>query len=307
MHSAFRKLLGTAYVPLTRFRTAAPVKDYRALTGRGAFLRYARRHPKAWAIDLDERQGMGALMAKALLVRAWAEAEGRKVAVRSTNPLYSGGEDIFARWFADLATDATAAAMPRSAARYFERFILQRDLSLAEAQGYFAVMFAPSGELKQLIDAVVPEDGVDLAIHFRGTDKLLETGAPPEDAMLALLRDHTEESAPRTVFLATDELGFARTVAAVLPGATITRYDLADVPAGTARHFSAMPPADKAKEALVNMFCLARAPLLIRTSSYLSAMAALANPAQRTVTVNREAVTERTFPEAQILAREQTP
>ena len=306
MHPAIRKLLGPAYEPFTRLRTAAPVKDYRALTGRGAFLRYARRHPDAWAIDLNERQGMGALMAKALLVRAWAEAEGRAVTVRSTNPLYSTGEDIFARWFSGSSSGEAIVAMPRNAARYFERFILKRELGLADAQRHFAAMFAPSAEPAKLIDRVALKEGFDLAVHFRGTDKLLETGAPPRDAMLALLRHHAEQSAPRTVFLATDEPGFARAAAAVLPGATITRYDLGDVPAGTARHFSAMPPADKAKEALVNMFCLARAPLLIRTSSYLSAMAALANPAQRTITVNREAVTERTFPEAQILAREQT-
>ena len=249
---------------------------------------------------------MGALMAKALLVGAWAEAEGYEVAVRSTNPLYSGGEDILGRWFTGFGNGGAVAAVPRRAARYFERFVLKRELSFAEAQRHFAAMFAPSAELTKLIGEVAPTEGFDLAVHFRGTDKLLETGAPPRDAMLALLRGHAEQSPTRTVFLATDEPGFARAAASALPSATITRYDLRDVPEGTARHFSAMPPADKAKEALVNIFCLARAPLLIRTSSYLSAMAALANPAERTVTVNREAVTARTFPEAQILAREQT-
>jgi len=89
------------------------------------------------------------------------------------------------------------------------------------------------------------------------------------------------------------------------PGPPSPPTTSAPSPPGTPRHFSALSPADKALEALVNIHALARAPVCIRTSSYLSAISALVAPAMRTVTVNRTIGRAAPFPEAELLACEQ--
>jgi hypothetical protein len=106
------------------------------------------------------------------------------------------------------------------------------------------------------------------------------------------------------VFLATDDAGFARTIRQRWPRIVFTSYDLGEVAEGKARHFSDLGVDDKAKEALVNMFLLARAPVCVRTMSYMSSFVRLINPDIRTVTVNKRIGADTPFPERQILELE---
>jgi len=106
------------------------------------------------------------------------------------------------------------------------------------------------------------------------------------------------------VFLATDDATFAAALRAAMPGLDYTSYDLGEVESGLARHFSNLSPTDKALEALVNIFLIARAPVCVRTSSYMSAVSALANPGMRTVTINQTIGQSPPFPEHEVLERE---
>ena len=103
--------------------------------------------------------------------------------------------------------------------------------------------------------------------------------------------------------MASVEPGFVAQLARRYPKADILTYDLGEVPSGIARHISSLPPGDKAREALVNILLLGRAPLCVRTSSAFSAIARIAAPQMRTITVNVGG-RSRAFPEAQVLAEE---
>ena len=109
----------------------------------------------------------------------------------------------------------------------------------------------------------------------------------------------------RRVFLATDDAVFAQLVRQRWRNIAFTSFDLGEVDDGQARHFSDLPPPDRAIEALVNMFVLARAPVCYRTMSYLSSFCALINPSTETVTINGVINHATPFPERLLLEVEE--
>jgi hypothetical protein len=76
-------------------------------------------------------------------------------------------------------------------------------------------------------------------------------------------------------------------------------------PDDTPRHFSSMAARNRAVESLVNIFLLARSPVIVRSSSYMSAISVLANPSMKTITLDKNLTGRQIFPEYEIIAAEQ--
>jgi len=304
MNPRLRQALGPAYPHLLRLKCSRPLVLARSVPGALPYALARIRRQPLW-VDLPNPVGMGALISHALLLHAHFARTGKAGHVSATGPLYSArGEDVFAAFFSRPPPPAAAPLGPL-AAEFLINLRRAPHLPLAEAQALLARHFQPNARLAQAIDAACGPHPFDATIHFRGTDKVLESGAVAHAPMLAAIRRELPGHAEPRLFLATDDPAFAAALRAEWPLAAITSYDLGAVPPGTPRHFSALSPADKALEALVNIHALARAPVCIRTSSYLSAISALVAPAMRTVTVNRTIGRAAPFPEAELLAREQ--
>ncbi len=282
-------------------RHARVARSLRAMPG---FLPYRslRRSKLPLLIDIESNIGMGAILSFALRIHSWAAREGIDVAVVSSSPLYSEGGDIFARYFERPAT-GTRRAVPHLAREWIYQNELPWQVSPSETYELFGRLFVANARLLSLLDhAAGGAAPFDLSIHFRATDKYLETGVVDTEHVLETARPYLEQAS--RVFLATDDAGFARTIRQRWPKVSFISYDLGEVEAGKARHFSNLSPQAKADEALVNMFLIARAPICVRTMSYLSSFVRVINPDIRTITVNRRIDAKTPFPELQLLERE---
>lgn len=257
-------------------------------------------------LDLDRPVGLGGLIAHALLLHAWVEDSGTAMAIRATSPLYSpGDDDLFSRWFDRPAPHGSPIGHHAAEHVIWDR--APRHLPLARAERLFAKHFSPGARLKDALAGAEAEIGhFELAIHYRGTDKVLDSGRVAHAAMLDAAHEPLQSAAGSNVFLATDDASFAQALRTAYPAVRFASFDIGEVAEGQPRHFSALSPDDKAIEALVNIFMIARAKRVIRSSSYLSAMARLANPAQHTTTINSTLGHSQPFPEREILDEEQT-
>lgn len=304
MKYSTRKALGPLYPLLIKVKGSAPMVLAAGLAGAVPWYRERRRTAEP-VVDLTSRIGMGALVCHALLLHAWFDRSGVNGRVRSTSPFYSEGqEDVFARWFERPPTEGLPV-LSRMAAEYLIACRRPAHVSLAEAQRLFAAHFRPNAALAQAIAAAADCPQFDLSIHFRGTDKFLESGRVAFEPMFDAIRAVLGQRTVARVFLATDEAEFAAALKCEFPGLACTSYDLGVVAPGVPRVFSDLTPSDKALESLVNVFLLARAPVCVRTSSYLSAIAPLVNPDLRTVTINQTLSRNLPFPERQLVEREQ--
>lgn len=307
MGRTMSKLLGPAYPFYIKARTSEPVRALAAATGAPAYWRSRRAHPGMLAVDVDGRRGMGAVIANVLLLHALAEDEGLAPAIVSTNPLYTrrGAGDFLREYFERPAAPGGVPPVRGNATSWVEREVAPRHIPFERAAALFARHFAPGAAVREAVAATLgARDGFDLSVHFRGTDKVFESGRLDAPAMLEAL-DEAIGAGGREVFLATDESAFEAAVRKRFPRCRFTTYNLGEVSVGVPRHFSPLDPATKALEAIGNIFLLAAAPLCLRTSSYLSAISALANPAMATRTINRTLDGSSLFPEREVIAREE--
>lgn len=250
-------------------------------------------------VDLAARIGMGALLAYALRLHAHAELTGRRATIVSTSRLYGTGGDVFGEYF---HRPVPAKGWKPDNALVNEWLLLRAapwTMSLDSAHRLFREHFRPKPVLEQHIG-----EPFDLSIHFRGTDKVAESGFVARDAMLAAIDGFAPARGKgKSIFLATDEPAFELMVRERFPLARFATFNLGEVADGQARHFSKLSPGDKALEALVNVFQIANARVCVRTSSYLSAMSRIVNPDLRTHTINVNRFSQ-IFPEDQILIAE---
>lgn len=303
MTPLLRQAMGPIYPWAMRAKGSRPARVLLAYPGGIPYMAARARDSRRIAIDITSPIGFGAVISHALLLHAFAESAGLTCHVRATSPLYSErGEDILARYFERAPWPRDLAPLRASAREFLIQCIRPAHIPLAEAQRLFFRHFRPSAELRDTIDAAASDvQRFDLAVHFRGTDKFLESGSVDRSAIMALIAAELAGIAAPHIFLATDDTVFATAVRAAFPAARFSSYDLGQVGPGVPRHFSDLAPSDKALEALVNIFLISRAPVCIRTSSYLSSISALANPRQRTVTINRTINKHTPFPEREIL------
>jgi len=234
-------------------------------------------------IDLSGKVGMGALICFALRLHALAEDRGMASTIACTSPLYSDGHDVFARYFHRPAPPEGWKPHSALATHWLMQIAAPYRLPLERAHRLFQSHFSPREQLEELVAG----RSFDVSVHFRGTDKFVESGHVDAAKML----DALEEFLPRRgegcqVFLATDDIAFSVAVRDAFPKAQFSDFELGEVAPGTPRHFAELAPEAKALEALANILLLARAPICVRTASYLSATSAIVNPEMRTLTIN---------------------
>ncbi|CAM5554558.1 hypothetical protein FALB51S_00089 [Frigidibacter albus] len=277
------------------------VRELKVYPGYPAF-RAARRSGETVAFDIRTRMGMGAILSYALRLYAWSETEGVDVQVGSSSPLYSDGGDFFARFFELGEATLDGPALSFAAQEWAFRKEVPQHIPLDEACAQAAQHFRPNNRLRGILDEVRRDAAFDLSIHFRGTDKVLDSGKVDYAPMMAALAPRIGTA--QRIFLATDDAGFSALLRAEYGDRIFVSYDLGEVEDGRPRHFSDMPADLKAQEALVNIFLIASAPLCVRTSSFMSSFSRIVNPALVTHTINKTILAKTPFPERELLAAE---
>ena len=170
---------------------------------------------------------------------------------------------------------------------------------------FFSNRLKPNERLENIISDtekdILP---YDISIHFRSTDKVLESGIVEYQTMSDEIDRYLKKYSNKNIFLAADDGNFRKFLTEKYPEINFSGFDLIDEIPGQPRHFSDANPDEKALEALVNIFLLSRSILLIRTSSYLSSVSILLSENQISKTVNWTNTSDLPFPEKEIFAIE---
>lgn len=241
------------------------------------------------------------MLAYAVILLRHAEDSGLVPVITSSNSLFSRrGEDCISPFLGQAITPAKPV-MPL-------RFRFPQDVNYLGVRMHMpidraAAIFARYLQPTPLLAGRLPDTPqFDLAVHYRGTDKHLEAAPVTRDDMLrAIDRHEAAGGATNTIFLATDDPRFEEWFRQRWSGAT--SFNLAPAVEGP-RHYADFDPVEKLIEAIGNILLIARAKRCIRTSSYLSAMSKVVNPALATLTLNRMWSRNTPFPEHELLQAE---
>lgn len=272
----------------------------------------ARHNYPYFAVDIRARMGMGAVLAHAIVLNRYAETHELIPSIVSTNPLFSRrGRDFLGDYLGPTSASVAHRLKPIRFDNLESVFHLEIEhhVPIAEANRLFWTYLHPKSVITDPVEAVLRDLSIsqfDLSIHYRGTDKFLEGGLVGYEAVERAIARHVHDGGRvDIVFLATDDVRFEAFVRSRLPNTsfvTYTRGHPSDLLAP--RHFSDMAPEDKAIEALVNILLIAHSPMCIRTTSYMSAISKIANPALATETLNRTYRDSRLFPEREVISDE---
>ena len=123
-----------------------------------------------------------------------------------------------------------------------------------------------------------------IGVHYRGSDKWLESNYISYAAAIEVIKQHVQESEVK-LFVATDELGFLEAMQETFGDKVIYT---ASQRSGEHKplHYTCSDGYLQGKEALVDCLLLSKCHLLIRTNSNLSAVSAFFNPHVKIVNLN---------------------
>ena len=302
-----KRMLGPVYPVLVRIKSGDFVTNCLATTGAPAYRRLRRASYGNPPVDIYQRCGIGAVITQALRFYNYADQRSLDTVIISTNPLYAArrGKDFLSDYFERSGIVQSKALRGRAYDWALWR-VIDTHVPLADATRLFNQHFRPNKRVRQAIAEVMGSRAAfDFSVHYRGTDKMLESGQVSEEKIFAAIDDVLLGlDRPADVFLATDDAAFDARIRAQYSACRFTSYNLGSAEPGVARHFSNISADEKALEAIVNIFLIAAAPICIRTSSYLSAISKIANPAMATRTVNITLKGSKLFPEREIINAE---
>lgn len=188
------------------------------------------------------------------------------------------------------------------------------NLNLSEGNSLFFRNYCFSFEIISALEEFIVANQLSkyIAIHFRGTDKILEASSVQVDEYLAHLESVLIGSnyEYETVYLASDDgLALGRLIeriSSTWPNLHIVyQEDIQRSFDGKPVHLKLNSNNEtarlKAFEALLEAILLSKSEILIRNSSFLSSWASVFNPALQVVLLNEPFENKRWFPESAIL------
>jgi hypothetical protein len=294
---------------LIKARWSGPVRAVGSLPN--ALYGRALRHVQSphFFVDIRGMMGMGATLSIAVQVLDHCDRIGTVPYLRFTNPLYSMVRDGYADWLG-LHFDRLRPAPPLDGRRFLivrngewdlGRSTFHPDLTVERAHRLFFDHFDFKPEIVDVANAFFDElPANSLGVHFRGTDKRLETPRVTWSRVVDAIEEERQDSTG-TVFVATDEPEFLDFICDALGPNSVVHLDCQGIySGGRPVHFTDGDPFTKAREALTTMLVLSKFDTCIRTPSHLSAWANIINPAQRIIMLGRPSRSAFVFPDRQI-------
>jgi hypothetical protein len=271
-------------------------------------LRYHARHG-LFPVEIRSNVGLGARLAWCLEVIAYCDERNLAPYFRFSYPSSPRSADYFSPFFQIKGSDDR----PRSFATVSS--IIELDLG----QDYDRVLTTELAHYlitKYLVvrEAVVREvsdfcaqhfrGGRVLGVHYRGTDKTIESPPVPYGTVKRNI-DRYLELYPDTgtIFIATDDADFLESIEGefVRP-AVVFRDDSVRSADTTSVHRSEQTDKyEVTRDALVNCLVLSRCHALLKTSSILSDWSKLFNPALPIIVLNRRYGEHLWFPEREFV------
>lgn len=181
--------------------------------------------------------------------------------------------------------------------------------SFSRAHALWASRFTLSQSVREKVDAATsrfPSDGAVLGIHYRGTDKYLESRPVAPDDMLLFVKDHVQRNKNiAAIFLATDDARFVQLMENSISQLVGDDGQALRLLTNAATRSTDKSPVHKsacaqgmAEEAMLDMLVLSHCDQVLKTASQLSAWAKIFNPRLPIVRIN--ALYNAWFPDAAI-------
>jgi len=274
-----RELSPSAYRTAVRLRRGPPAMKLSGIPGRA----HARRlftEGSAVTVEVGLRQGLGGILSNAAKVLQAAKLHHVDAALSFTSPTYApswGTHDWLECYFERLGSRPEHRPVCQ-----FQHVPVLRAPSPAESAALVWGALRIRDDIAAAAGAAA--QGAFAAVHFRGSDKYIETPQVGADVVLDVVETEMRRAGLDRLFVASDEPRFTDLARARL-GETVFWLPVEAVASsdGTPPHFTDVPGEIKAREALTTMLILARAKLLVKTESHLSEWAATLASDQRVV------------------------
>ena len=241
--------------------------------------RALRRHDRL-AFDIGGKIGLGAILSHAAFALRTGQRRGVDVALRFTSPIYrpdDGPDDWLECYFLRLGSKPNKIPIADSSGLRFD-YNTGRDHALL----WSYLQIRP-----ELVNAAIEltDDAPFVAIHYRGSDKFMESKRVTEEVVLRRADAEMRRHAIDRIFVASDEAAFIERAKDRFGSAAFWLPCKAMAAGSSPAHFSGSSGDTKAREALVTMVVLSRADVCIRTPSFLSEWASTLAPAQESILV----------------------
>jgi hypothetical protein len=260
-------------------------------------------------IEIRTTVGLGARLEWCLEIMAYCDERSLRPQFKFSYPTSLKSEDYFDAFFSIKGSGRASARFARISS------IIELDLgkdydsvlNLDLAQYLIAKYLIIKEEIIREVDAFCARRFANrwvLGVHYRGTDKRLESPPISYETVKANI-DRYLQLYPDTdsIFIATDDLNFLRSMKdAFLSPAIISRDDEVRSSDGSSVHRS--PHTDKYavnRDAIVNCLILSRCDGLLKTSSILSDWSKLFNPELPIVLLSRSYDEHLWFPERELM------
>jgi hypothetical protein len=234
----------------------------------------------ALTVDVSGKMGLGGVLSNAARALHAAQAMDVDVALRFTSPTYApswDSTDWLDCYFVRLGSTPEGGPVCNS-----HDVPVGPALELSESGALVWKALRIRDDIAASAGALA--DGTFAAVHFRGSDKMLEAPPVSAETVLRVVDDEMAVQGLDQLFVASDEPRFVEAARAAF-GDSVFSLPLEAVATadGTPPHFSPVAGETKAREALATMLILARAKLLVKTDSLLSDWATTLASGQRVV------------------------
>lgn len=241
-------------------------------------------------IDISGRIGLGATMICALRVFCYCEKNGLTPFIRFSSPLYAQDPDICQDWLEHLFVRKMYLETEISPDNFLDvggivSDRLSNSLDDADIQSAHEVFFKyleiQPALLGQAHDFCRASDIGEhtLGVHYRGTDKYLETPRTEFETMRLAVEAQVNKASFLNIFIATDEPKFLAYMRATFSKHLIVDLACKEIYGGDRPpHITPGDGLVKGREALLTIVVLSMCGHCIRTSSYLSAWSKILNP-----------------------------
>jgi hypothetical protein len=230
------------------------------------------------AFEIGGSVGLGGILSHACNALQFGREHGLDVALRFTSPLYRPSWDVddwldvyFVRLGPrpDRRQNVSVSILPHFPDNPREPLLLWKYLTI---------------DPEIVCDAERLCAGAPFAaVHYRGSDKFLESARVSEDSVLNRVETEMKRDGLSRLFVASDELRFVHLAKDRFGSAVFDLPCEAMALDGRPPHFLTIPGETKAREALMTMAILARSKLCVRTPSYLSQWAMTLASDQRAI------------------------
>jgi hypothetical protein len=276
--AALRQLSPSSYRVAVRLRRGPLARVARAPARVKARRLFEEGEPLT--VDVSGNMGLGGVLSNAGRALHAARAMDVDVALRFTSPNYApswGSTDWLDCYFMRLGSKPDGRPVCNS-----HDVPAGRPLELSESGALVWNALRIRDDIAASADALAA--GTFAAVHFRGSDKMLEAPPVSAEVVLQIVEDEMTLEGLERLFIASDEPRFVEAARASFGDAAFSLSLQAVATAdGTPPHFSPVAGETKAREALATMLILARAKLLVKTDSLLSDWATTLSSDQRVV------------------------